>query len=57
MMLQKIISENPSALELRRIQMITEVGEENNTTTIVLMPSDFITAANEFTHALQKKNR
>ncbi|MEC4746992.1 slipin family protein [Methylomicrobium sp. Wu6] len=52
----KIISENPSALELRRMQMITEVGAENNTTTIVLMPSDFVTAAKEFTHSLQKKN-
>jgi len=28
--------------------MITEVGAENNTTTIVLMPSDFVTAAKEF---------
>lgn len=53
----KIISAHPSALELRRMQMITEVGAENNTTTIVLMPSDFVTAAKEFTRDLQKKNQ
>ncbi len=39
------ISENPSALELRRLQMLTEIGAENNTTTIIMMPSDFINVA------------
>lgn len=39
------ISANPSALELRRLQMLTEIGAENNTTTIIMMPSDFINAA------------
>lgn len=39
------ISANPSALELRRLQMLTEIGAENNTTTIVMMPSDFINLA------------
>jgi regulator of protease activity HflC (stomatin/prohibitin superfamily) len=39
------ISANPAALELRRLQMLTEIGAENNTTTIVMMPSDFINAA------------
>jgi len=41
----KQIAENPMALELRRMQMITEVGAEQNTTTIILMPSDFVTLA------------
>lgn len=41
----KEITENPAALELRRMQMITEVGAEQNTTTIVLLPSDFVTLA------------
>lgn len=41
----KEIAENPMALELRRMQMITEVGAEHNTTTIILMPSDFVTLA------------
>lgn len=39
------IAENPAALELRRMQMISEVGTEQNTTTIILMPSDFVTMA------------
>jgi len=39
------IAHSPAALELRRMQMITEVGAENNTTTIVLLPSDFVTLA------------
>lgn len=39
------ISKNPLALELRRMQMITEVGAEHNTTTIMLLPSEFVTMA------------
>jgi regulator of protease activity HflC (stomatin/prohibitin superfamily) len=39
------IAENPIALELRRMQMISEVGAEHNSTTILLMPSDFVTMA------------
>jgi regulator of protease activity HflC (stomatin/prohibitin superfamily) len=41
----KVITENPLGLELRRMQMITEVGSEQNTTTIILMPSEFVTMA------------
>ena len=40
-----IIKQNPSILELRRMQMVTEVGMEKNTTTIILMPSEFVSAA------------
>ena len=36
---------NPAALELRRMQMIAEVGADNNTTTIIMIPSDFVTMA------------
>src|SRR5262245_31041908 len=39
------ISQNPLSLELRRMQMISEVGAEQNTTTIVMMPSEFVTLA------------
>jgi len=39
------IAKNPSSLELRRMQMITEVGAEQNTTTIILMPSEFVNMA------------
>jgi len=40
-----MIRKNPAILELRRMQMVTEVGMEQNTTTIVLMPSEFVSAA------------
>jgi len=49
------IAENPSALELRRMQMISEVGVEQNTTTIILMPSDFVTMAKGITKAVARK--
>ncbi|GAC1645355.1 MAG: slipin family protein [Acidobacteriaceae bacterium] len=39
------MSQTPMAIELRRMQMITEVGAEQNTMTIVMMPSEFVTAA------------
>src|ERR1700691_6506534 len=31
---------NPAALELRRMQMVSEVGAENNSTTVIMMPAD-----------------
>jgi len=34
---------NPAALELRRMQMVTEVGAENNSTIVMMIPSDFVT--------------
>lgn len=52
---QKII-ENPIALELRRLQMLTEIGAENNTTTIVMMPSEFLTLARDLKDSLPSKN-
>src|SRR5579859_1551708 len=39
------ITRHPLGLELRRMQMISEVGAEQNTTTIVMMPSEFVTLA------------
>ena len=41
----QLIMQNPAALELRRMQMITEVGAEQNTMTIVMMPSEFVSLA------------
>ncbi|MGH8093994.1 MAG: SPFH domain-containing protein [Chthoniobacterales bacterium] len=35
------IAGNPAALELRRMQMIAEVGADNNSTTVLMIPSDF----------------
>ncbi len=48
----KQIAENPVALELRRMQMISEVGAEHNSTTIILMPSDFVTLAKDISYRL-----
>jgi regulator of protease activity HflC (stomatin/prohibitin superfamily) len=44
----RIIMESPAGLELRRMQMITEVGAEQNTTTIIMMPSEFVDMARAF---------
>ena len=41
----EVIMQNPASLELRRMQMLTEVGAEQNTMTIVMMPSEFVSAA------------
>jgi regulator of protease activity HflC (stomatin/prohibitin superfamily) len=49
------ISQNPMALELRRMQMISEVGAEQNTTTIIMMPSDFVTLAKDFSDSLTRR--
>ncbi len=51
----RIIAENPLALELRRMQMVSEVGADNNSTTIILMPSDMITLAGTLGEYLKKK--
>jgi len=50
---EKIMS-NPAALELRRMQMIAEVGAENNSTTVLMIPSDFVSLAQSFTQYLRK---
>ena len=46
---------SPIALELRRMQMLSEIGVDNNTTTVILMPSDFTNAAKSFTELVSKK--
>lgn len=53
----KEIMDNPYSLELRRMQMITEVGAEHNTTTIMMIPSEFVSMAKDIgalTKALKK---
>ncbi len=37
-----------AALELRRMHMLTEIGAEQNTMTVVMMPSEFVSAARAF---------
>src|SRR5450755_1087592 len=44
---------NPAALELRRFQMIAEVGAENNSTTVLMIPSDFVSLAQSLSDYLK----
>lgn len=46
---------SPIALELRRMQMLSEIGIDNNTTTVILMPSEFSNAAKSFTELVNKR--
>ena len=48
------IAVNPVALELRRMQMISEVGAENNSTTVIMIPSDFVSLAHNLSDYLPK---
>jgi len=48
------MSASPAGLELRRMQMITEVGAENNTTTILMMPSEFVRLADTLSTKIEK---
>ncbi|MRS12265.1 MAG: slipin family protein [Actinobacteria bacterium] len=51
----KLMAADPLSLELRRMQMITEVGAEQNTTTIVMMPSEFVTLAESIAGKFKEK--
>jgi regulator of protease activity HflC (stomatin/prohibitin superfamily) len=48
------MANNPVAVELRRMQMVTEVGAENNSTTVLMIPSDFVTLAKSLTQYLNE---
>lgn len=41
----EIMARSPMALELRRMQMLSEIGIDNNTTTVIMMPSEFMSLA------------
>lgn len=41
----KQMEESPLALELRRLQMLSEIGIDNNTTTVVMIPSELMSVA------------
>jgi len=51
----KVMEGSPIALELRRMQMLSEIGIDNNTTTVILMPSDFTNAAKSITELVNSK--
>ena len=49
------IMRTPASLELRRMQMLTEIGAEQNTMTVVMMPSEFVEAARAFGQSVTLK--
>ena len=48
------MEKSPIALELRRMQMLSEIGIDNNTTTVILLPSEFSNAAKSFTQMVNQ---
>jgi len=48
---------NPAALELRRMQMVSEVGAENNSTTVLMMPAEFVHMAGSLSKFLQGREK
>src|SRR6202042_3189931 len=47
---------NPAALELRRMQMVSEVGAENNSTTVIMIPAEFVHIAESLSKFLAGKD-
>jgi len=48
---------SPVALELRRMQMLSEVGTEQNTTTIIMIPSEFVNLAQNVSDLIAEPTR
>ena len=48
------IAENPLALELRRLQTLTEIGAEHNSTTVMMIPSELVTLAKQWSKSLEQ---
>lgn len=51
------MANNPVAVELRRMQMVAEVGAENNSTTVLMIPADFVTLAKSLTQYVNEHGR
>lgn len=49
------MANNPVAVELRRMQMVTEVGAENNSTTVLMIPSDFVSLSKTLSEFLRDR--
>jgi hypothetical protein len=48
------MAENPAALELRRMQMLSEIGAENNSSTVIMIPSDFVNLSKTLSEYLRE---
>jgi regulator of protease activity HflC (stomatin/prohibitin superfamily) len=53
----KQMESSPFSLELRRMQMISEIGIDNNTTTLIMIPSEFANAAKSFTQLVNQQTK
>ena len=51
----KQMESSPMALELRRMQMLSEIGIDNNTTTILMIPSEIMSAAKNLSELVSKQ--
>jgi len=49
------MANNPVAIELRRMQMVAEVGAENNSTIVLMIPSDFVHLAKSLSENLKSR--
>lgn len=51
----EMMAGNPAARELRRMQMLPEIGSENNRTTVLMITSDFVTLAKSMSEYLWER--
>ena len=49
--------DTPASLELRRMQMVSEVGAENNSTVVVMIPAEFQALARNFNEQIVQQNK
>lgn len=49
------IMRSPAVLELRRMQMVSEVGAENNSATVLMIPSDFVSLVHSVNQHLGRR--
>jgi len=52
-----LMSQSKISLELRRMQMMTEIGAEQNTMMVVMMPSEFVRAAEGVAALAEKRQK
>src|SRR3984957_13797893 len=49
--------DTPASLELRRMQMVSEVGAENNSTVVVMIPAEFQALARNLNEQVGRQNK
>ncbi len=49
--------DTPASLELRRMQMVSEVGADNNSTVVVVMPAEFQALARSLNEQIVRQNK